>query len=116
MSSGSLLPTFDVARVGAASARMSFLGRTSQPASRPVVLYSRAGCHLCEEAKALLEKYRSTHALAITVVDIDADPALCARYDACVPVVEIEGKVRFRGVVNETLLVRLLKAGCSGAR
>lgn len=40
--------------------------------------------------------------------DIDADPALRDRFDTCVPVVEIDGKIRFRGRVDPILLRRLL--------
>jgi glutaredoxin len=73
---------------------------------RRVVLYTRAGCHLCDDAHALLLK----HGLRPTLVDIDADPALRERYHECVPVVEIDGKERFRGRINEMLLQRLLAA------
>jgi glutaredoxin len=69
-----------------------------------VTVYTRRGCHLCEEAHELLKR----HALAPVLVDIDADPALQERYTNCVPVVVIEGKERFRGRVNEFLLTRLL--------
>jgi glutaredoxin len=77
--------------------------------SRDVVLYTRAGCHLCDDAKAILEKYRASHSLVIREVDIDRDPALKERYDCCVPVVEFDGVVRFRGKVNEVLLKKLLR-------
>jgi glutaredoxin len=69
-----------------------------------VVLYTRHGCHLCDEALALLQR----HGLNPRLVDIDAQPALRAKYNECVPVVEIDGKERFRGRVNEVLLARLL--------
>jgi glutaredoxin len=69
-----------------------------------VTIYTRRGCHLCEEAEALLVR----HGLRPALVDIDADPALRERYTDCVPVVEIDGKERFRGRVNEVLLKRLL--------
>lgn len=69
-----------------------------------VLLYTRPGCHLCEEAEALLRK----HGLEPQLVDIDADPQLRERYTTCVPVVVIDGKERFRGRVNEILLRRLL--------
>jgi glutaredoxin len=72
-----------------------------------VILYTRRGCHLCDDARALLERY----ALRPTLVDIDQDPHLRRQYHACVPVVEIDGKIRFRGLVNEILLRRLLSAG-----
>jgi glutaredoxin len=68
-----------------------------------VVLYTRAGCHLCDDAHALLVD----HGLQPQLVDIDADPSLRALFNECVPVVEIEGKVRFRGHVDPVLLRRL---------
>jgi glutaredoxin len=71
---------------------------------RQVILYSRRGCHLCDDALAVLQRY----GLTPQVTDIDADPQLLARYDTCVPVVEIDGQERFRGQVNEVLLRRLL--------
>jgi hypothetical protein len=42
-------------------------------------------------------------------VDIDADPELREQFDQWVPVVEIDGQVRFRGKVEPRLLRRLLK-------
>lgn len=74
-----------------------------------LVLYTRAGCHLCEEAKETLESYRESLPPLIEV-DIDADPALRDRFSTCVPVVEIDGRIRFRGRVNEVLLRRLIEA------
>ena len=70
-----------------------------------VILYTRIGCHLCEDAKTLLLQY----GLAPAEVDIDQDPTIRARYDQCVPVVEIDGVERFRGQVNEVLLRRLVE-------
>ena len=85
------------------------MGRAKQ--SRiAVVLYTRAGCHLCDAAKRLLEKYSESSGLTVTEVDIDRDPAIKAQFDLCVPVVEINGKVRFRGTVNEVLLRRQFEA------
>lgn len=72
-----------------------------------VTLYTRAGCHLCDEARDVLEM----HGLAPNAVDIDADPELCAKFTTCVPVVEIDGKIRFRGRVDAVLLRRLLAGG-----
>jgi glutaredoxin len=69
-----------------------------------VVLYTRKGCHLCDDALAVLER----HGLSPRRVDIDADADLQQRYNECVPVVVIDGKERFRGRVNEVLLARLL--------
>ena len=72
--------------------------------SRKATLYSRNGCHLCDEALELLE----TYGFEVTVVDIDQNPQLVEQFCNCIPVVEIDGKIRFRGEVNEVLLLRLL--------
>ncbi len=69
-----------------------------------VLLFSRAGCHLCDEAKALLEQ----HGLTVTELDVDRNPELVERYGECVPVVVIDGQLRFRGRVDPILLRRLL--------
>jgi glutaredoxin len=81
----------------------------NEPKMKPadVVLYTRRGCHLCDDALALLRR----HGLAPREVDIDAAAELRARYDSCVPVVEIDGRERFRGRVDERLLRRLLAGG-----
>ena len=71
-----------------------------------VTLYTRSGCHLCDDARDMLEQ----HGLDVRSVDIDADAALRERFNECVPVVEIDGKVRFRGRVDPLLLRRLLRS------
>ena len=73
--------------------------------SHSVIVYSRAGCHLCDEACEILKR----NGLNPETVDIDADPNLCDRYTECVPVVWIDGRECFRGRVNEVLLRRLLR-------
>src|SRR5262245_40063518 len=78
------------------------LMRVAKPMHRrapQVTLYTRQGCHLCDDAQALLVEC----GLQPQLVDIDADPTLRARYSECVPVVEIDGKVRFRGRVDRVL-------------
>lgn len=71
-----------------------------------VIVFTREGCHLCDDVIALLVRY----GLAPRTVDIDVDctPEVRSRYTDCVPVVVIEGVERFRGRVDEVLLRRLL--------
>jgi glutaredoxin len=80
-----------------------------------VVMYTRRGCHLCEDAWALLERERDRHGFALETTDVDTDPELARLYGQEVPVVTVNGKVRFRGAVNRHLLTRLLRAE-AGAR
>lgn len=70
-----------------------------------VILYTRKNCCLCDDAKEILEMY----GLAPELVDIDDHEDKLALYNECVPVVEIDGKVHFRGKVNEVLLRRVLR-------
>lgn len=78
--------------------------------AREVTLYTRKGCHLCDDAWEVLCRAARRHRLSLRQVDVDSDPALKERYDQCVPVVAIDGRVRFRGAVNEVLLERILGA------
>ena len=69
-----------------------------------VIVYSRQGCHLCEEALAVV----SAVCEEWTVVDIDADEALRARYSDDVPVVTVDGRVIARWFVEKETLRRAL--------
>lgn len=57
-----------------------------------MTLYTRAGCHLCEEAKAQMAPLLRECGARLREVDIDADPALRERYTNDVPVVFLGGK------------------------
>lgn len=76
--------------------------------SKPPIatLYTRQGCCLCDDARKLLVE----HGFEVRAVDVDADPELRERYNHCVPVVEIDGKERFRGRIDRRLLRRLCSA------
>ncbi len=61
-----------------------------------VTLYTRVGCHLCDDAKAVLDEVRATLPFALDVVDIDRDPALRALYTTEVPVIAVDGRKAFK--------------------
>lgn len=73
-----------------------------------LVMYTRTGCHLCETAWKELTAAQSLYRFRLDEQDVDADPELAVKYGACVPVVTVNGKVRFRGTVNPVLLRRIL--------
>lgn len=56
-----------------------------------LVLYSRQYCHLCHDMLAALEALRGEFGFDVDVLDVDADPALEARYNELVPVLEADG-------------------------
>jgi glutaredoxin len=62
-------------------------GRLQLAAPRDVTIYSRPGCHLCEEAKAQIAPMLKEFGSSLTEINIDEDPELRARYDYDVPVI-----------------------------
>ena len=56
---------------------------------RDVTLYSRPGCHLCEEAKAAIAPLLREFGAALREVNIDEDPVLQQRYGWEIPVIFI---------------------------
>ena len=80
-----------------------------------VTFYTRDGCHLCDEAFEVLKEFRD-QLPTIEVVDIDREPEFVEKFDTCVPVVEIDGRVRFRGRVTRELLQRLIRGATTQAK
>ena len=73
-----------------------------------VVLYGKAGCHLCDEARAEVEAVRMRHPFDLTEVDVSLDPVLHARYGERIPVLVVAGREAFEFHVNGDELERLL--------
>jgi glutaredoxin len=76
-----------------------------------LTLYSRPGCHLCDEMKAVVQ--RAVHAAAAPIsieeIDISTDAALEARYGLEIPVLLIDGKKVAKYRVTEEVITRLLQ-------
>jgi len=86
-----------------------WLGRL--PPQRPdlrVLMYTRNGCCLCDEAWELLKQSQTRFGFTLEAKNVDDSADLVREFGACVPVVTINGRVRFRGRVNEVLLRRML--------
>ncbi|TAN34358.1 glutaredoxin family protein [bacterium] len=69
-----------------------------------LVLVSRQGCHLCEQALSLLREL----GLEVALADVDADVELFAQYDWRVPVVLLDGRVIAEGRILPDQLRRAL--------
>ena len=78
--------------------------RNERPAATRRALHLRRRLPSVRRCAQLLEE----HGFSPTCVDVDADPQLRERFNECVPVVEIDGRIRFRGRVNPRLLRRLI--------
>ena len=61
-----------------------------------VVIYSKPGCHLCEEAKAAIAAAGCEGQFTLEEVNIETDPELLRRYRFEIPVITLEGAEAFR--------------------
>jgi glutaredoxin len=86
-----------------------FWRRAGRQSEQRIVLYTRVGCHLCEDAWTLLCQLRDRHGFVLEVVDIDTEEPLRRLHGEQVPVVLVNGRVRFWGRINRVLVERLLR-------
>jgi glutaredoxin len=82
-----------------------------------VVVYSRPGCHLCEEAiEAIVALHEDGYRFELREIDIESDELLLRRHLERIPVVEVEGAVVSELVLDEAALrARLDTVGIHGA-
>ncbi len=78
-------------------------------ASLTVTVYTREACCCCHTALEVVRSYQQSHGFRVEEVDA-TDPAIQQLVGPTVPVVAVDGKVRFRGEVNPVLFERLLAA------
>ena len=77
-----------------------------------VTVYTRVGCHLCQEAERVLRAEQASAGFSLELVDIDRDPELVRRYAVRVPVVAVDGQDLFEYEVPVDLLrARLGRVG-----
>jgi glutaredoxin len=88
--------------------------RAADASHLTVTVYTRAQCCCCHKALEVLRGFQSRYGFHLEEVDVDSDPALVVEYGLSVPVVAVNDKVRFKGVVNPALLERLLVAEVRG--
>ena len=76
--------------------------------SHVITIYTRDGCHLCEQVTGSLYMLQDELCLSLHFIDIDEDPELVKKYNADVPVVMHDNTVLFRHFFDETLLRQAL--------
>ncbi len=67
---------------------------------RRLTLYGRPGCHLCDDARAILDRVGEPYLL----VDIEQDDDLLKKYLERIPVVTLDGEELFELFVDEKSL------------
>ena len=78
------------------------------PGLKTVVIYGRPGCHLCEDAVAIIERVRARLPFTLEQRNIEADDGLFKRYLERIPVVEIDDEEAFELFVDEQQFERRL--------
>jgi glutaredoxin len=81
----------------------------------PVTIYSRPGCHLCDEMKAVVLHVASSIPLAIEEIDISTNSELEQLYGVEIPVLFVAGKKVAKYRVSEGDLRRILAGTAGGA-
>ena len=71
-----------------------------------LVLYERDACHLCDEARVLLDEMLASD--GYTRIDIDADDDLVLRYGFRIPVIALDGVDRLEGPITAPEIRALL--------
>ena len=69
-----------------------------------VRLYSRPGCHLCDDARAVIERVCADLGTAYDEIDITTSPELIAAYAEQIPVTFVDGEQHDFWRVDETRL------------
>ncbi|MBI4483686.1 MAG: glutaredoxin family protein [Acidobacteria bacterium] len=76
-----------------------------------LVLYSRPGCHLCEEARATLERARREIPFDFQEVNIEKSAELQAEFGEQIPVLFVDGRKKFKYRIDPKKLRRVLLRG-----
>jgi glutaredoxin len=75
-----------------------------------ITLYSRPGCHLCDEARLVIERVCADLGEQYAEVSIDDDPQLQERFGEEIPVTFVDGRQHDFWRVDETRLRAALRA------
>ena len=69
-----------------------------------ITLYGKPGCHLCDEARAVVLAVGATRRFELREVDVSIDPGLHRRYGERIPVLALDGEVLFEYFVDPAVL------------
>src|SRR5256885_16180121 len=82
------------------------VNRAKEPPQLRVTFYTKAGCHLCEEARDMLDDIAAQATYELTEIDIRSNPELFEEYRYRIPVIIIndekvlEGRIEYRDLAQ----------------
>ena len=74
-----------------------------------VIFYTKAGCHLCEEARDMLDDIAAETSYELTEIDIRSDPDIFEQYRYRIPVIVINGETLLEGRIVYRELARAFR-------
>ena len=80
--------------------------KAKEPVPVQVTFYTKAGCHLCEEARDMLEDIAALTTYELTETDIRSNPAIFEQYRYRIPVIIINGETIIEGRIEFRDLAR----------
>jgi len=78
------------------------VNKAKEPTQPQVTFYTKAGCHLCEEARDMLDDIAAQTNYELTEIDIRSNPEIFEQYRYRIPVIIIdndtllEGRIEYR--------------------
>ena len=84
----------------------TYVTKSQDQTAFEVTFYIKAGCHLCEEARDMLEDIAALTTYELTEVDIRSNPSIFEKYRYRIPVILInndtliEGRIEFRDLAK----------------
>jgi glutaredoxin len=86
--------------------------KTSPSVKARVIIYSRPDCHLCEQAKQVIQASGFDEEYTLEEINIESDPDLLQRYGYDIPVITINGVEAFRHqLTSDEFKIKLREAG-----
>jgi glutaredoxin len=71
-----------------------------------ITLYTKPGCHLCDDAKTVIERISTQTGAGWIDIDIASDPDLMDQYGEMIPVILVDGRMHGYWRVEEDRLLR----------
>ena len=87
------------------------MSKPQEPSLPQVTFYTKAGCHLCEEARDMLDDIAAETAFELTEIDIRSDPDIFEQYRYRIPVIIVNGETLLEGRIEYRNLFRAFQPG-----
>ncbi len=82
------------------------MSRSTETSRAEVTFYTKAGCHLCEDARDMLDDIAAETDFELTEIDVRSDPNIFEQYRYRIPVIIIDGETLLEGRIEYRDLVR----------